>query len=135
MEIVIATHNLHKVREFRDMLKSLKHLDCLSLLNFPNYLLPEENGETFQENALLKAKHAAEALKKWVIADDSGLVVPALGGSPGVYSRRYAGDDATDAENRQKLLNEMQNLKEMDRSAYFECCLALASPDGKIKTV
>lgn len=135
MEIVIASNNLHKIREFREMLKKFKFIDLLSLVNFPNYLAPPEIGKTFQENAILKAKHAAAALDKWVLADDSGLVVPALNGSPGTHSRRYAGEDATDSENRQKLLNSMQNFKNMERSAYFECCLALASPEGLKKCV
>lgn len=135
MELVIATHNLHKVREIREMLKDLKHVDVLSLHNFPDYELPEETGNTFEENARLKAEHAAKTLGKWVLADDSGLVVPALKGSPGVHSNRYAGEDATDAENRSKLLSEMQNLHDLQRSAYFECCLVLAGPQGVKKSV
>lgn len=130
MEIVIASNNLHKVREFRDMLKGFKSIDLLSLINFPNYVAPLENGKTFQDNAIHKAEHAASTLDKWVLADDSGLVVPALNGSPGIHSRRYAGEDATDNENRQKLLKAMQHLKESERVAYYECCLALASPNG-----
>lgn len=135
MEIVIASHNLHKIREFRDMLKAFKHIDVLSLLNFPNYSLPEETGATFKDNAILKATDAAAKLNKWVLADDSGLVVPALKGEPGVYSRRYAGEDATDAENRQKLLKLMADLPDEERHAYFECWLAIASPQGLEKCV
>lgn len=135
MDIVIASTNLHKIREFREMLKVYEHLDVLSLHNFPHYKPPEEKGKTFKENATLKALHAASALKKIVLADDSGLVVPSLGGAPGINSRRYAGDDATDTENRQKLLTELQGKKEHERSAYFECCLALAKPEGLIKCV
>lgn len=135
MEIVIASHNVHKIREFREMLKPLKHIDVLSLLNFPNYAFPEENGKTFKENTVLKAEHAAQTLQKWVLADDSGLVVPALNGSPGIFSRSYAGDEATDAENRHKLLKEMNGLKEIQRAAYFECCLALANAQGLKKCV
>lgn len=135
MELVIATHNLHKVREIREMLKHLPHLDVLSLLNYQNCELPEETGATFEENAIVKAKHSSTVLKKWVLADDSGLVVPALKGHPGVYSKRYAGEDATDAENRQKLLAEMQGLQGIQRSAYYECCLVLASPKGTLKIV
>lgn len=135
MQIVLATHNLHKLREFRDLLHPLKHLDVLSLLNFPNYQLPEETGSTFEENATIKAVDAAQKLNAWVIADDSGLIVPALKGLPGLHSSRYAGDDATDAENRQKLLKAMLNLSGMDRYAYFECALALAGPDGLRKCV
>lgn len=130
MELILASNNLHKIREFRDMLKPYLHLDVLSLLNFPDYCPLSEEGTTFQENAIQKAEHAARTLQKWALADDSGLVVPSLNGAPGIYSGRYAGVDATDAENRQKLIEEMRNLTGLQRSAYFECCLALASPDG-----
>jgi len=135
MEIVIASTNLHKVREFRDMFKLFKGLDILSLLNFPNYQPLQEEGKSFEEIAILKAEHAAKALNKLVLADDSGLVVPALRGSPGVFSRRYAGEDASDTENRKKLLQEMQKMSHLERSAYYECCLALAGPQGIVKCV
>lgn len=136
MQLVLATHNLHKIREFREMLKALKNIDVLSLHQFPDYTLPEETGNTFLENAVIKAEEAAKTLRQWVLADDSGLVVLALGGRPGVFSKRYSGDEATDTENTAKLLDEMRQLSELDRSAYFECALALASPEGSImKTV
>lgn len=134
-ELIIASTNIHKVREFRSMLKPFTRLDLLSLSDFPNYVPPEETGKTFEENARLKAEHAAKALNRWVIADDSGLVVPALNGAPGVFSARYAGNDATDLENRKKLLEEMQHLMEEDRQAFFECAIALASPEGLKKCV
>ncbi len=137
MELVIATHNLHKVREFREMFKSMnmKNIDILSLTQFPKYTLPEETGTTFLENALLKARDASQHLKKWVLADDSGLVVPMLKGDPGVYSARYAGENATDGDNRRKLVQAMQHLTGIERAAYFECCLALCGPDGYEKCV
>jgi XTP/dITP diphosphohydrolase len=135
IEIVIASNNLHKIREFREMLKGIASIDVLSLLNFPHYQAEPEDGKTFQENALKKAEFAAKTIKKWVLADDSGLVVPALNGEPGVNSRRYAGEDATDAENRKKLLKSMQHLTGVERAAYFECCLVLASPGGLKKCV
>ncbi len=135
MDLVIATSNLHKIREFRDMLKLFKNLDILSLLNFPSYTPPEETGSSFKENAISKAEHAAKSLNKWVLADDSGLVVPALGGSPGIFSARYAGSDATDAENRQKLLLALEGKQDHERSGYFECCLALANSSGLQKCV
>ncbi len=135
MEIVLATQNVHKIREFREMLKNLTKCDLLSLYNFPTYTCPEETGATFEENASLKALHAAKTLNKIVIADDSGLVVPALNNEPGVRSRRYAGDDATDAENRKKLLDALEGKSELHRAAYFECCLVLATPEGIKKTV
>jgi XTP/dITP diphosphohydrolase len=135
MQIVIASHNVHKIREFRAILKPLAGLDILSLIDFPDYHLPPETGTTFEENAILKAVDAAKHLNKWVLADDSGLVVPALQGAPGVYSARYAGPDATDAENRKKLLGEMRHLHDTLRQAYFECWIALAGPQGLKKVV
>lgn len=135
MDIVIASTNLHKIREFREMLKGIKGIDVLSLLNFSSYQPLPENLPTFKENAIHKAEYAAKTLDKWVLADDSGLVVPQLNGAPGVNSRRYAGDDATDAENRKKLLDAMSHLDDIHRAAYFECCLVLAAPDGVKKCV
>ncbi len=135
MQIVIASHNVHKIREFRSILKPLVHLDVLSLIDFPSYHLPAETGSTLEENAVQKALHAAAALGKLVLADDSGLIVPALEGAPGTFSARYAGEDATDAENRKKLLQEMQHFQDSLRQAYFECWVALASPQGLKKVV
>ncbi len=134
MELVIASRNIHKIREFRSILKKISDFDLLTLNDFPQYVPPPENGITFEENAIIKARHAAEQLKRWVIADDSGLIVPALQGAPGIYSRRYAGENATDKENRQKLLFEMRDIQGSDRQGYFECWIALASPEGLKKT-
>ena len=135
MELVIASRNVHKIRELRAILRAIDHLDITSLLHWPEYTPPEESADTFEGNAKIKAEHAARALNKHVLADDSGLVVPILDGRPGVHSRRYAGDDATDAENRQKLLAELKGRQELDRSAYYECHLILAAPDGIKKSV
>jgi XTP/dITP diphosphohydrolase len=128
MELLIASTNRGKVREFRHL---LPQFEILSLLDFPHYTQPEETGSTFQENALLKARDASTKLQKWTLADDSGLVVPALNGAPGIYSARFAGANASEVENRKKLLQEMKNLTDLGRSAYFECCLALVSPQGQ----
>lgn len=135
MDIVIASSNLHKVREFRQLLKEFKELEIYSLKDFPSYIPPEETGETFEENASLKAPHASKALKKLTIADDSGLVVPALDGAPGVRSARYAGNTASDQENRQKLIAELSKLPEEKRIGFFECSLALALNGHLIKCV
>lgn len=135
LEIVIASTNVHKIREFRSILKAFPQFDILSLRDFPNYEPPEETGQTFEENAKIKAEHAAKALNCWVIADDSGLVVPALNGSPGILSARYAGADASDHDNRKKLLTDMEHLLEEDRYAYFQCSIAFASPKGLKKCV
>jgi XTP/dITP diphosphohydrolase len=135
-QLVIASKNIHKIREMKSILNGLlPNIDILSLLDFPNYQPPEETGSTFEENAILKATHAALRIKKWVISDDSGLVVPALNGEPGVYSARYAGNNATDADNRKKLLSKIEEIDEKDRDAYFKCCVALASQDGLKKCV
>ena len=133
MEILLATTNLHKLREYKDMFKPFKHIELISLHAFGDYQMPEETGITCKENAILKAEHAAKALNQLVLADDSGLFVPALKGLPGVHSRRFAGPDATDSENRQKLLTMMAKLSGDARIAYCECALALASPDGLLK--
>ena len=130
LPLIIASHNIHKIREFRAMLKTVPAIDVLSLVDFPQYVPPEETGSTFEENATLKAIHAAETLKHWVFADDSGLIVPAINGVPGLHSARYAGNDATDSDNRKKLLDAMQHLMDDDRFAYYECCIVLASPQG-----
>ncbi len=132
MELLIASTNIHKIREFRFLLKNTG-FDVLSLHDFPSYIPPEETENTFEGNASLKAKLAALTLKKWVLADDSGLIVPALGGAPGVHSSKYAGEKATDRENCVKLLTSMKLLQEQDRSAYFECAIVISSPEGKLK--
>ena len=135
MKLVIATTNLHKIREIRAILKPLYNFDFLTLQDFPNYQQPEETGSSFEENAFLKATHAASAIKEWVLSDDSGLVVPALNNEPGVYSARYAGDQATDKDNRLKLLQKLEKVDESERIGYYVCALALASPDGIQKQV
>lgn len=135
MQLLIASHNLHKVREIREMLKQMKHLDIVSLVQFPDYEPEEEIGESFEEIASKKALHAAQKLGCFVLADDSGLCVHSLKNAPGIYSRRYAGPDATDLDNRTKLLQEMRHLPEEARSAELTCALALASPDKVIKVV
>lgn len=133
IDLVIASSNLHKVREIKSLVKPLSKFDVFSIIELIKYLPPDENGSTFEENAIIKAKNAASLLKKWVIADDSGIIVPALNGEPGLYSARYAGEEATDKDNRKKLLNSMKKLSDIQRSAYFETCIALAAPDGTIK--
>lgn len=136
MEIILATSNNHKIRELKELLKPLQHLELLSLRQFPDYEPPEETGVTFRENAVLKAEHAAKHFNRWALADDSGIIVPILQGRPGVYSARYAGPQATDKENYDKLLSEMAPFTSReDRTAHYECCLALAGPDGFLKCV
>lgn len=128
--IVIATRNEGKAKEF-EALFNKKGYQIVTLLDFPNIEDVEETGTTFNENALLKAETIAEKLNTLVLADDSGLVVDALHGQPGVYSARYAGEEKNDAKNNAKLLNELADYNENQRQAHFHCSLALAHPDKK----
>ena len=112
--VVIATGNPHKFRELEQLLDGVFQLISSSDYGIPS---PNEDGLTFVENALIKARHTAEATGLPTLADDSGIVVPALGGEPGIYSARYAGSDASDADNRKKLLATMNELE--NRAAYF----------------
>ena len=107
--VVIATGNAHKFREFVQLLDGVFQLISSVDYDIPS---PNEDGLTFIENALIKARHTAKATGLPTLADDSGIVVPALDGAPGIYSARYAGTDASDADNREKLLaamNEVEN--------------------------
>ncbi len=135
MDLLLASTNLHKIRELRQLLAPLKKFDLYSLNDFCSYIPPEETGQTFEENALLKATHAAAYSNMLTLADDSGLVVPAIDGAPGIFSARYAGKNTTDLDNRKKLLKEMSSLQGLQRAAYFECAIALAHPAGWNKCV
>jgi XTP/dITP diphosphohydrolase len=135
MKLLIATTNAHKVREVRAFLRPLNVFDIYTLLDFPHYTPPEEVGESFDEVAIVKAVSAAKELNIAAIGDDSGLVVPAIGGHPGIFSARFAGPNATDKDNRHLLLREMQHLEGIGRNAYFECAIAFALPSGLKKCV
>lgn len=129
--LVLATTNKNKVKEFREILHDFP-VEIRSLADFGP--IPEciEDGETFDDNAYKKALHTAKILGLPAIADDSGLEVEALAGAPGVYSARYAGESATDQENCQKLLQEMEGQE--NRKAAFKCVLSLAVPSGPALT-
>ena len=129
MKIILATKNEKKISELKDVLKELD-VEILTLDSFPHIDLPPETGTTFMENALIKARAIAEATGLAALADDSGLVVDALGGAPGVYSARYAGEGATDEENYEKLLLELKRVDEWERGARFVCVLAYVAPTG-----
>ncbi|MFC7371287.1 XTP/dITP diphosphatase [Fictibacillus iocasae] len=124
--IVVATKNAGKVKEFQNMLHP-KGFSVLSLLDYEEIEDVEETGTTFEENAKLKAETICEVLQTPVIADDSGLEVDALGGEPGVYSARYAGEEKDDNKNIDKLLQELEGVG--NREARFVCALAVAIPD------
>jgi XTP/dITP diphosphohydrolase len=121
--LLLATRNEHKLRELREALPGIE-IDPLP----PEVELPPEDGETFAENALGKARAAQAATGRAAIADDSGIEAYGLGGRPGVRSARYAGEDATDEENLAKLLEEVG--AQQDRRAAYVCVIALADEDG-----
>ena len=128
--IVLATGNKHKLKEFKEMLQDYNIVSMYEV-GFSGDI--EENGKDFFENSLIKAMAIRRYLDEigldyWVMADDSGLCCNALRGKPGLYSARYAGDDANDEANRQKLLKDLSNAD--NRSAYFECVIACVRPDG-----
>ncbi len=129
LSILAATRNQGKLRELARALSGLP-IRLLSLEAFPQVPPLEEEGRTFAENARSKAIQAARAAGLPALADDSGLVVPALEGAPGVYSARFAGPGATDADNIRLLLERMKGVE--DRSAWFQCHLCLADPEGRI---
>jgi XTP/dITP diphosphohydrolase len=122
MKLLLASRNPHKTREFRELLKKEFLIDDLN--SFPQIKVAEETGATFVENATLKAVSVSERRNSFTIADDSGLEVDALGGAPGIYSARYAGEKASDQENVTKLLRELKGAT--SRSARFCCVIALA---------
>ena len=123
MELVLATRNPHKLREFEKLLAPYV------VLPLPDDVeLPPETGTTFAENAATKARTAADATGRIAVADDSGIAAAALGGRPGVYSARYAGENASDEENLARLLREVP--RDGDRGVAYVCALAYAAPDG-----
>jgi len=131
MRFILATRNRGKLSEFKKLLPEIDLL-CIDDIEEIKGLEIKEDGKTFLENAIKKAKTVATITKIPSIADDSGLVVYALNGKPGIYSSRFAGEGATDLENNLKLLKEMEGVK--DRRASFVCVIAVSSPKGKIFT-
>jgi XTP/dITP diphosphohydrolase len=122
MRVVLATSNPGKLREFRELLAPLG-FEPLPLAHFTSENA-EETGLSFVENAILKARHAAQAAQLPAIADDSGIEVDALQGAPGIYSARYAGAGANDRANLEKLLNAVREVPERERAARYQCALA-----------
>jgi XTP/dITP diphosphohydrolase len=131
MEIVVASKNQGKVAEFEKAFSQLP-VKILSLKDFGDIPEAVEDGATFAENARKKAQHYLQYTKKPCLADDSGLEVDALGGAPGVFSARYAGEEANDAANNAKLLQQMADVESERRTGRFRCALALTFPDGRI---
>ena len=130
--LLVATGSAHKLIELQRLFGDLP-IDLVTLRDVGITDEAPEDGATFEENALQKARWYAEASSEWTLADDSGLEVAALNGAPGVYTRRYAGPDATDQQNYEKLLTETAGVA--DRSARFVCTMALIDPvNGSART-
>lgn len=132
--VILSTGNAHKLEEFQRMLAPLGYAVAASRELFPD-LDVEETGDTFEENALLKAQALYDLTGEMTLADDSGLVVDALGGAPGVYSARYAGEGATDEQNNEKLLAALQGVPPGRRTARFVSAIACVLPGGRAFTV
>ncbi len=131
MDFLIATSNEGKVKEISGIFASL-NLKVRSVYEIDkNFLMPEETGKTFEENAQIKAESVYKLTKMATIADDSGLEVSALSGAPGIYSARYAGENASDGENIDKLLEKMKGVPESQRGAKFVCAICCILPNGE----
>jgi XTP/dITP diphosphohydrolase len=130
--LVIATRNAKKRREIEELLAP-HGIQVLCVADFPD--VPEiiEDGQTFAENAAKKGSQTARHLGLWTLGEDSGLMVDALGGAPGVYSARYSGEGATDQTNNAKLMREMANVPDEQRGAKYLCHAALSDPTGTIR--
>jgi XTP/dITP diphosphohydrolase len=134
VQILLASRNKEKRKELIACLEGLE-ASIMTLDDVPGVPEVEEDGATFEENATKKATEIARATGMLTVADDSGLVVDALGGAPGVRSSRYAGENATDKENNERLLGEMSNVPGELRSARFVCAIAVADSNGLIGVV
>jgi len=132
MKILIASRNAHKIREIRDIFR-LPGVEWISAAEWGDLPDVEEDGDTFEANAIQKARELALATGLWALADDSGLEVAALGGAPGVLSARYAGEPCDYARNNIKLLRELSG--QTDRAARFRCVVALCDPAGRTEMV
>lgn len=133
IKIVLATNNSHKVAEFRAAFSQMGvdvELLTVKETGFSGDII--EDADTFDGNALIKAKALCDYTGLVAIADDSGLAVDALGGAPGVYSARYAGEGATDEQNNEKLLSVLKSMPEASRDAKFVCSICVCRPDGEL---
>ena len=131
--LIIATHNKHKLIEFKDMLSPLGY-EVVSLFDLGYFNEIEETGASFSENSYIKAKTIYDHFHEAVIADDSGLMVDSLGGLPGIYSHRYSGENATDKSNRIKLINDLKSLNLKHYPARFICDITYIDNNKTIKT-
>jgi len=131
-EIVLGSRNRKKSGEIRELLAPYG-IEVVSIADVADLDEVVEDGETFAENAAKKASEPAVALGRWVLAEDSGLMVDALDGRPGIYSARYSGENADDEHNNDKLLEELADIPPEKRTAGYVCSIALADPTGEIR--
>lgn len=134
VDIVLASRNPKKIRELKALLADLP-VRVLSLEDFCGVPEVEETGQTFAENAEIKARKVAQATGLISVADDSGLEVDVLGGQPGVYSNRFAGPDATDSDKYMRILELLQGVPDENRTARFRAAVAVATPEGEVVVV
>lgn len=132
-KLVLATRNQGKITEFRRILEELApgQIELLGVDQFPDLVDVEETGSTFEENSLLKARYTSEATGLPAIADDSGLCIDALNGDPGIFSARWAGSHGDDRANIEKVLEQLKDVPDEKRTAYFICVASLSMPDGR----
>ncbi len=130
--LVLGTGNRKKASELVDLLAPVG-LELRTLADYPQAISVEETGDSFAANATLKAVEQARDLRQWVLAEDSGIVVDALGGRPGIFSARYAGANATDEKNNQLLLSELGDLPLEKRTAHYVCHMVLADLSGEVR--
>ena len=131
-ELVIGTHNHKKGAELAELLAPWG-FSVATLADFPDAMEVVEDGDSFAANAILKASEQAKHLGRWVLADDSGLEVDALNGAPGIFSARFAGENATDADNNHRLLADLANTPPERRTARYVCHVAVADPTGALR--
>ncbi|MEZ6125117.1 MAG: RdgB/HAM1 family non-canonical purine NTP pyrophosphatase [Planctomycetaceae bacterium] len=130
--IVLSSRNKKKTQEVADLLATVG-FTVIPVIKFPDVGEVDEDGQTFAENAAKKAVHVARQIGRWVIGEDSGLLVDALNGAPGIYSARYAGPNATDEQNNAKLLTDLKDIPEHSRGAGYVCSVALSDPAGNVR--
>ena len=130
--IILASRNKKKTREVSEILAAVG-FSVIPVTDFPDVPEVEEDGQTFAENAAKKATEVAQKLNQWVIGEDSGLIVDALNGAPGIYSARYSGEGATDDRNNARLIAELATISDDKRGAGYICSVALSNPQGEIR--
>ena len=130
--IVLSSRNKKKIGEIAELMAP-HGIELIGVETFPHVPEVEEDGDSFAANAAKKASEVARQLGEWVIAEDSGLCVDALGGAPGIHSARYAGEQGADEANNQKLLRELAGIPTEKRTAYYVCYAVLSDPSGQIR--